>query len=164
MSKPWPIPPIWRVVAAFVVAPLPVAVAFAYWGMGTEPLGQAHRFAATVVLGLLFFAYPVILLVGIPAYLFLKSRLRPTALNCAGVGAVILVLPWLVLTLLATPASEFGGGHFTVEHGHRTLWGWLDLMQGIGTTAVMGGITGIIFWAVAAAGTRRSRSGPEKAF
>ena len=152
LAKPYV--PIWRVVAAFLVAPLPVAFAFAYWGMGTEPLGMVHRFFSIAILGLMFLAYPCELLIAVPAFVYLRKRLRPTLLNCAGVGLVVAVLPWLVLTLVSTTGSEFAGGHFMVEDGRRTVWGWLNLLSGLGEMAAMGAITGAVFWFVAAAGTR----------
>jgi len=154
MTSHAPAIPVWRVIAAFVVAPLPVAISFAFAAMGDEPLGQVHRFLATLFLGLVFFAYPAVVLLAIPAYLFLRRRVRPTWVNCALAGTAVTVLPWLVLTLLATPESEFGGGHFTVEHGNRTIWGWLDVMRSVGMVAVMGAITGLVFWIVAALGAK----------
>ena len=145
---------LWRVITAFGVAPWPVALAVAGWGMGTEPMGMAHRFFSILILGLLFAAYPCGILLGIPAYLFLKGRVRPTWLNCAGVGLVVALLPWSVLVLMATPESEFDGARFVVEHGERTLWGWIDLGQSAAEVAVLGAITGVVFWAVATAGLK----------
>ncbi len=145
---------LWRVITAFGVAPLPVALAVAGWGMGTGPMGMAHPFFSILILGLLFAAYPCVILLGIPAYLFLKGRVTPTWLNCAGVGLLIALLPWSVLTVMATPESEVCGGRFTVEHGVRTLAGWIDLGRSAAEVAGLGAITGVVFWAVALGGLK----------
>jgi len=147
--------PIFRVLAAFVIAPAVAALLLA----SLEPLyaglpSLMDRVFRTFLLYLLIGGYPSAWMLGIPAYILFRHRLRPTPVNCASVGAAVATLPWLVLGLLSVPDYSYDGGRITVEHGHRTLPGWLDFGTSLGGLAAIGAFAGITFWIVAAAGIK----------
>ena len=155
--------PIWRILLAFALAPVPAALAVACLAMGDEPFGQAHRFASIVFLGLLFAGYPAVLLLGVPAFLLLRQKLRPTALNCGFVGAAIAALPCGLLGLFSVSNYSFDGRHWLVQQGHRTLWGWLEFGTTEGWIALIGAVTGLVFWIVASTGIKPSKPAVETA-
>lgn len=102
------------------------------WLLGGESL---QTFPGGLVAGLwlsaMFIAGPTTVLVGVPLYLFLRSRVRATLLNCAVaggfVGALALVL-WPVV---------FGA---TIR----------DLLSITLAGAACGGLGGLTFWLVSA--------------
>jgi hypothetical protein len=115
------------------------------------------RIFRTFVIYLVIGACPPTVLVGLPAYLILRKRLRPTPLNCVLAGAGVASLPWLLLDVVLPGADyAFDGGHITVEHGRRTLSGWLDLGTASGALALLGAFAGLVFWVIAAAGWKGS--------
>lgn len=147
-------PPLWRILAAFAGAPFAAALLLACVQPAYDGLpSMVDRILRTFLLYLIIGACPPTVLVGLPAYLVLRKRLRPTALNCGLVGAAVASLPWLFLAIvLPGPDYAFDGGHVTVEHGQKTLWGWLDLLTAMGWLALLGAFAGLIFWVIAAAG------------
>jgi hypothetical protein len=113
----------------------------------------ADRVYRTFLIYLFIGAWPPTILVGAPTYLVLRNRLRPTTLNCVLAGAVVASLPWLLLAVVLPGADySYDGGHVTVEHGQKTLWGWLDLATATGSLALVGAFAGFVFWVIAAAG------------
>src|SRR5580658_5529325 len=127
-------PPLWRVLAAFAGAPLAAALILACIQPAYDGLpSPADRIFRTFLLYLIIGAIPPTVLVGIPVYLVLRKRLRPTPLNCALAGAVVASLPWLILAVVL-PGADYAsiGRHVTVEHGQRTVWWWLDLGAAMG--------------------------------
>jgi hypothetical protein len=151
-------PPLWRVIAAFAGAPLAAAFLLACIQPAYDGLPSlADRVFRTFIIYLFIGACPPTVLVGLPTYLILRKRLRPTPLNCALAGAGVASLPWLLL-VVALPGADyaFDGGHITVEHGQKTLWGWLDLGTASGALALLGAFAGLVFWVIAAAGRRDS--------
>ncbi|HYD45892.1 MAG TPA: hypothetical protein VEA79_11575 [Phenylobacterium sp.] len=100
----------------------------------------------------LFGAYPATLLLGLPAYLILRSRLRPSAWICALAGAVVAATPFLSLSLLSTPDFAYAGGHVTVMNGQITFWGYVQRARFIGLIGLFGALAGLVFWLIAAAG------------
>ena len=154
-------PRAWRIALAFIVTPglasLGLACAMPLYA-GLPDLWD--RIVRTALMYAMFGAYPPTIVLGLPLYLALKERLRPTLLNCAWAGAVTAALPPLLLGLIANPTYAYSGGHVTHDHGMRTLWGWLDLGTGVGWMALIGTLTGVAFWLVALCGTRPSRSPP----
>ena len=144
-------PPIWRVVLAFLLAPAAGALVYAclmtlYAGL-PDLAGRVWR---TFLLYLLFGGYPTAIVLGLPAFLVLKSRLGPTPLNCAVVGAAIASVPWLLLGLLSSPNHAYSNGHVTHNNGSITLWGLFDLGVFVAQVAALGFFAGLVFWAVAA--------------
>lgn len=152
-------PPAWRIVLAFAVAPSVAALSYAcliplYAGLPD----LADRVWRTFLLYLLFGAYPSALLLGIPAFFILKNYLDPKPLNCALVGAGIASIPWLLIGLRSSPHYAYSNGHVTHDNGMITIWGLLDLATFVALIAALGFLAGLVFWAVAAAGTRTTRS------
>ena len=149
----------WRVVAAFVLTPLVAAFAFACF----QPLyaglpSLSDRILRTTVVYVLFGGYPAAFVLGVPAFLILRKKLRPSALNCAATGAVVASFPWLLVGLISNPVSAYSNGHVTHQNGAKTWWGWVDLFTFVGEIAAPGALAGVVFWAIAAAGiSRRER-------
>ncbi|MGN6421692.1 MAG: hypothetical protein ACTHLA_00120 [Asticcacaulis sp.] len=106
---------------------------------------------------LVFGGYVPLALFGLPAWLLLRHRLPMSLVNCAVAGLVIAAAPGLILQLLSRNDYEYGGGHVMVLHGHYTGWGWLYLVQTTGEMALIGLLTGAIFWLLAAAGDKNTR-------
>jgi hypothetical protein len=118
---------------------------------------MVDRIVRSFVMYLIFGACPPTVLVGLPTYLVLRKRLRPTPLNCALAGSAVASLPWLLLDVILPGADyAFDGGHVTVEHGQKTLWGWLDLAMASGSFALLGAFAGVVFWVIAAGGWKRA--------
>jgi hypothetical protein len=147
-------PPLWRVLAAFAGAPVAAALALACVLPAYDGLPNLlDRIFRTFLLYLIIGACPPAVLVGLPTYLVLRRRLRPTPLNCAFAGAAEASLPWLLLAIILPGADySFDGGHITVEHGQKTVWGWLGLGAASGWLALLGAFAGLVFWVIAAAG------------
>lgn len=145
-------PAAWRVAVAFVAAPLVVAVGLAW---AEPPYGGPDRMRRVVEAGIAYAlvgAYPPALLLGVPAFLALRRRLRPTALNCMLVGAAVAALPWLLLGPLL-PGSDDATimGRATRIDGRTTPWGWFLLARFVAMTAGAGAVGGAVFWLTAAA-------------
>lgn len=156
MKDPLPSPPADRVFLAFVVAPALAAFVFAcYCPLYSGLPDLADRILETFYVYLVVGAYPPSLLFGLPAYLLLRNRLRPTPLNCAIVGAIIASLPCVLIGLLLSPDYATYDGQVTNRDGHLTLAGLVHLTTVAGPIALLGSFTGVVFWAVAAAGMRR---------
>ncbi len=144
-------PPIWRIALAFLLAPAAAALAYAcllplYGGLPD----LADRVWRTFLLYLLLGGYPATVVLGLPAFFALKSRLYPTPLSCGLVGAIIAAVPWLLLGLLSSPNYAYSNGHVTHENGSITLAGLLDLGAFGAQLAALGFFAGLVFWFVAA--------------
>lgn len=98
-------------------------------------------------------AMPPTVVFGIPLFLILRTRVRPTMWSCGASGALVTAVPWTILTLLAMFATseESYGPDVTIQRGQVTLLGWQYFAQGFGGVALLGFVTGAIFWAIAAA-------------
>ena len=92
-----------------------------------------------------------VLVLAMPIYLFLRTRLRPTLPGILAGAFLIGALPILLLAL-AVPMPEgadaWGGGVQTVEDGVRTWQGWLELLTGAGWFGLFGACGGLAFWLV----------------
>ncbi|WP_375290983.1 hypothetical protein [Qipengyuania sp.] len=102
--------------------------------------------------GLVFtlFAYPFGLLLGVPSYVFLRDRVKPTWLNCTFVGALVAATPWLLFALLPPSADQASiGGRATVVNGATTAYGYLIALQFAGIIALSGALAGLLFWVIA---------------
>jgi hypothetical protein len=90
------------------------------------------------------------LVAGLPAYALLRSRLKPTLLNCAVVGASVAGMPWLLLSILPAAGSASIDGVATVTNHHVTAFGaWVGLKMALGIS-LFGALGGASFWAIAA--------------
>jgi hypothetical protein len=86
---------------------------------------------------------------------------RPIA--CALAGFVIAALPWALLVMAGSSASEASiNGRATVINGHTTAYGWLLNAEFVLTIGLFGAVGGVVFWAVAAAGHRFKPTPSEK--
>ena len=139
--------------AAFIITPLLAAFALAcvhpeYAGLPS----LADRIFRTTIIYALFGGYPAALVFGLPAFLFLRDRVRASAFNCAATGAVVASLPWLLLGLISNPNYAYSNGHVTHQNGAKTWWGWVELFVFVGEIAALGAVAGVVFWIIAAAG------------
>jgi hypothetical protein len=146
------LPPRWRVVAAFLVAPFMAALAMAW----IEPLyagipNLAERVGKTLIWYCLIGAYPTTLVFGVPLFLALRRRVPATALNCILAGGVVAACRWIILLILPPPAGSgaIDGGQVTILNGQRTLAGWLYGAQSVAEVAGSGLLAGLVFWIVA---------------
>lgn len=151
-------PPTWRIVAAFLIVPALASMAVAvvmplYAGLPDV----SERILRTAVMYALFGAYPPTLVLGLPAFLFLKRRVSPTIWACALVGAIVASLPWVSVASLSNPDFASVDGRAIVVHGVKTLWGWIEVIKMAGMFGACGAVGGGLFWLVAAAGTQPSK-------
>lgn len=149
------VPPLWRVVPAFVLAPAAPAFLYAIQTLFDGlPNGSYMKTAMTfLVVG----GYLPTLLFGVPLLLALKGRVRPRLATVAVCGGLVAMMPWLFLSLFVPPG--FGastGGHETIIDGRYTLWGILELGSLFGGLFLLGALGGAAFWLVAVAGWRPS--------
>jgi hypothetical protein len=152
MSKPATLaamPPRWRVVIGFFVAPFVAALAFGI----TFPLYAGlpnifDRTFRTIAVYLIFGAYPTALIIGVPTFFAHKDRFKRSVLNCMLAGALVASLPWLIIGVLATNDYSIDDGHVTAIDGVKTIWGWIDLAIGVGQIAIAGLFAGLVFWFV----------------
>jgi hypothetical protein len=154
--------PPWRVALGFIAGPAVAAVVFSIF----SPLGAPGRQGVPELIGetvvVLIVVYPITLVLGGPAYIVLKSRLRPSLLNCALVGSGVAVLPWLLISLI-TPNEE-SVGKIVLVHDHvRTLAGWVELIRYLGPIALLGALAGLVFWACVTLGRKAEFSAAELA-
>lgn len=155
MEQPIVRPPFWRLALAFMIVPGAAAFAMAV----QQPLYAGlpdfwDRVVRTALINAVVGAYPAALVLGVPAYLLLRRRLRPTVLNCAAVGAVIAAIPWLLLGLLLSPDYAYSSGHVTHQNGQITLWGLFDLSVFTGWIGLLGAGAGVLFWLITVPGGR----------
>lgn len=154
-----PQPASWRVVLAFLLAPLVPSVLFAtdtLWdGLQNGPyLGKVALIAA---IG----AYPATLLFGVPIYFLLRKHLWPSLITSSAIGAGVAAAPWALLMLfLPNPNSAISGDHVTVLAGELTWWGVLHRLKLVAECLTLGAIGGAAFWTIAVWGDRRL-PGPE---
>lgn len=100
-------------------------------------------------------AYPTAVVLGLPAYLTLRRHFAAQPFACALAGFVVAALPWTLLVLAGSGASQASiDGRATVIDGHTTAYGWLQNIEMLLTIGTFGAIGGLVFWAVAAAGLR----------
>jgi hypothetical protein len=91
----------------------------------------------------------------VPAFLILRNRVSASALNCGLAGALVASIPWLILGLVSNPDQGYSHGHVTHENGVKTWWSWIDLLTFVAEIAALGAFAGVVFWTVAAAGTKQ---------
>ena len=147
-------PPIWRVLAAFIIVP-GVAALFmamvmpAYAGL-TDPVERVWRSAWAFGL---FGAYPATIVLGLPACFMFRRHFSPSLINCSLAGAFVAAIPWAVIVLLSSADQADIDGRPTVINGSKTAFGWLMDAQFLGQIALFGVLGGALFWAIAAAGS-----------
>src|SRR5262245_36854526 len=103
-SKVMPQPKPWRVALGFLVAPL---VPAALWALAGVWRGLSlAAYVPSVILIALYGAYPVAVLLGVPAYFLLRCQLRPRLITIALAGGLIAAAPWPVLKTLSSNADQ----------------------------------------------------------
>jgi hypothetical protein len=90
------------------------------------------------------------LILGLPSYLFLRSRIRLGWIVCAGVGAAIAALPLglLLLPVSSGSATIWINGELMSDNGVSTWAAWREHAKTIGWLAGLGGFSGLAFRAV----------------
>ncbi len=143
---------------AFIIAPLAPSAAVATLTLfDGVPNGGYLQW---VVLFALIGGYPATLVLGLPAYFVLRSRLAPRFGHVALAGGLVAVAPWLLLMLFApTPDLVVRGEHILAQDGVKTVWGWLDGLRLVGWIFLLGLFGGAAFW-FAAVWRPPSRSAP----
>jgi hypothetical protein len=155
-------PPAWRVLVAFLVAPIIafVLLPFVSAALDGETLGSLdwRRGLELAPFVLIIGAYLPTLFLGVPMYLVLASRVRPRLLYSVAAGAVVAAAPWFLLYALFSPDYAFSNGHVTHRNGAPTLDGWIDLIKVVARIAIAGGIGGVVFWLIALSGLRPAKT------
>jgi hypothetical protein len=136
--EPHPHPSLLRLALAFVLAP---AIPSFVCAMLNGPR------AFFVILSV---AYACAVVLGLPAYAILRSRVRPTALNSMIAGGFVATVPWMLLILAnGNPDSASTGGHATVIDGVTTWHGHVETALAIGEIFLLGALGGLTFWLAA---------------
>ena len=138
-------PPTWRIMAAFLIAPIIPAALYAALLAG--PWGPTYLGALKMVA--VFGAYPAAILFGVPAYLVLKRRVKPSFLSLCLVGGAVAATPWLLLAVLSNHDYATINNRVTVQNGHRTWFGWIETFKLVGQCFVLGTVGGAGVWMVA---------------
>jgi hypothetical protein len=92
----------------FVVAPGAAAFVFSSISPLYEGLPNISDRIVRTAAAVCWVVYPIAVILGIPLYLWLKGRVRPSAFNFAIAGAAVAALPWLALSV-ATPDEASTG-------------------------------------------------------
>jgi hypothetical protein len=153
------IPTRWRLAVAFALAPVVPALAFAmlfpmYEGLPDLWVRVVNTLPAVLIVG----GYIPGLVLGVPAFLFLRKYVAFNLLNCTVVGAVVAALPWALLVLFPVAQEASLDGSMTVADGHLT---WFGLLTGAALVALVtpfGALGGVAFWFTATLHTRSTRS------
>jgi hypothetical protein len=140
------------------VAPLAAALVFACFEPAYEGLSDyGDRIFQTFISTSLLGALPTALVIGVPVFLVLRTRIAPSAINCIVAGSIVAAFPWLILTVLPQTGVDyaFDNGHTTIVNGQKTVWGWIQVAQFVIEVGAFGLIGGFVFWVVAIAGGRK---------
>ena len=142
--------PVRRVLAGFLIAPLPPALLFS---VGFPLL------AAVTERNLLFVFQSVILLpwvlvaggylpelfVGLPLYALARRWVRPTLINCVVAGAFVAALPWALMAALSSSADQS-----MIIDTRRAGFGVFGVLKMVGGIGALGALGGGVFWSVVA--------------
>jgi hypothetical protein len=99
------------------------------------------------------FAAPLVIAVGIPAFLLLKHLNRLSWQSLGLVGLTVAAAPLAIYSWSEYPGSSSGGSWYGtyvdfVVDGRRTLYGWLSYVQGIVFFAIHGIAGALVFFYV----------------
>jgi hypothetical protein len=168
-----------RIIAAFLIAPLVASAALAS-GLRAE-LPNVFSVSSEFKMNdrdffdwfsVFFFSSvlvscPSTLLIGLPAFFILRTKVALSLLNCVLVGVVVAAAPWIAWVLFRNP-NYWSDGPGRIYHmdGHYTAIGWIEVSKGVlyylAFLAPLGALAGIAFWVIAAAGSHRvSQGNPE---
>ena len=157
-------PPSWRVALAFLLAPGAAALLMALAMPAYDGLPSwSERVWRTAEIFSVVGAYPTAVVFGIPAYFMLRRHLSARLIGCVIVGFAVAALPWALLVMAGSGASEASvNGRATVVNGHTTAYGWLQNAEFVFTIGLFGALGGFVFWAIAAAGHGQRHSPREQ--
>lgn len=159
MEQPFRSPPLWRLLLGFITGPGVAVIAFSWASPLYEGLSSLSERIILTAESTAFVVYPITLIFGVPTYLCLRHRLRPSALNCILAAAGVSAFPWLLVSVLFAPDEASVGGVVTVRHHMLTLAGWFEEAKFIGGIAGLGAVAGFVFWCVVVLGTKKA-TGP----
>ena len=105
-------------------------------------------------------AYPSTLIIGLPAFLVLRTRVSLSYMNCIVVGIFVASAPWIAWVLLRDPHYwSDGPGRIYHMDGHYTALGWIEVGKGVlyyfTFLAPLGALGGLTFWLIVTTGARR---------
>jgi hypothetical protein len=89
-----------------------------------------------------------VFILGLPLFLFLRSRMQVGLGTCAIGGFLVGAIPFGAMTLLAMFGlqSALTGGKATVVDGIPTLAGWIEWLWNSGSVGLFGIAGGLAFW------------------
>lgn len=127
-----------KVALAFLIAPGVASLGFAI-------LLGSPRFVGLVAL----YAYPIALLVGLPAYLVLRLWGRLTLLRATIGGGLVVALPVLAALLSRdVPWEARSYGWVTATNRQRTVAGYVELVAVSAFLGSFGALGGALFWLI----------------
>lgn len=129
-------------------APIVVIAAFSVATVTAAAVGSALMMSISVMAAALVVAGLHSAILGVPCYLMLSRRLRPSAWAITATGYLIAALPIALLGLLGTPDFASVGGIPTIVNGTRTATGWFELLRFGLIAGIPGAVGGLAFWLV----------------
>jgi hypothetical protein len=148
-------PTTWRIVAAFMIVPSAASLLLAILNPAYEGLSnQLERIWRSALVFAVFGAYPATVILGLPAFFMLRRHFDANLVNCSLTGAGVASLPRFILSTLSLPDNASIDGRATVIDGSLTPYGWLTNLTSVGEIALLGASSGVLFWLIAAAGSR----------
>jgi hypothetical protein len=135
-----------RVFSGFTIAPVPAAAIFATFLAGERMSVNAYLgwVGVTLVVAWLWTA-----ILGVPVYLLLRRIAALNLLTSVLAGALIAAVPTAVLRLDSPGGSWIAGGKILVQQGKYTAGGYALVAQSVAIMAMLGLISGILFWVIA---------------
>jgi hypothetical protein len=134
-----------KALGALLVAPILPCVLFALilFGSGGTPADFRIGFLMSLI-----FAELQTLVLGLPAIIVLRNRVKPRLRSALIFGGMIASLPWLVLGLLPGAEQASLGGAETVIDGQLTWFGFWQVLKFAGLLFLLGVVGGAIFWLI----------------
>ena len=102
---------------------------------------------------------------GLPTYLYLRAKQFISIISLSIGGAVISMLPWVLLSHPGSTTKSVVGQTIIIENGSYTTEGIIYQAKFIAQFGLCGAISGIVFWLivrslVTSKGTGRSKAAP----
>ena len=102
---------------------------------------------------------------GVPTYLYLRAKQLISVISLSIGGAVISMLPWVLLSHPGSTTKSVVGQTTIIENGSYTTEGIIYQIQFIAQFGLCGAISGMVFWLivrslVTSKGTGRSKAAP----
>ena len=122
-----------------------------------------------VISGITAWAIVVSIIVGTvlgsPIYLFLRAKKLVSIISLSLGGAVISMLPWVLLSHPASTTKSVVGQTIIIENGSYTAEGIIYQIKFVAQFGLCGAISGAVFWLivrslVTSKGTGRSKAAP----